>query len=102
MRLAKSDRKINVNGVDMCWCITHQDYLPCEEFYIRPKVPTGYDYRCSECARAIAQKNRYDRLGYEKMDDKTATNVVLTILGYDPHSDIPVHEQFIQKHYDRI
>lgn len=102
MRSAQSDRKKIVDGVDMCWCATHKDYLPCDQFYLRPKSITGHDYCCMECVKVKSQLYRYKRLGYDKMDDKTATNVVLSLMGYDPHSEVSVHEQFIQKHYERI
>jgi hypothetical protein len=55
-----------------------------------------------ECVKAKTQTYRYKRLGYDKMDDRTATNVVLSLMGYDPHSEVTVHQQFIQKHYERI
>jgi hypothetical protein len=102
MRSAKSNRKITVDGVDLCWCKTHISYLPCDKFYIRPRTHTGFDYSCSECTKTKSYEARNKRKPDNTIDEKTAAHNLLRGMGYDPDSEIPVYKQFQLKYNERI
>lgn len=102
MRSARSDRMIRVEGVNLCWCKMHGGYLPCDKFYLRPRTGTGYDYNCSECTKTKAYESRNKNKPDNTIDERTAAMNLLRSIGYDPDSDIPVHEQFQKKINERI
>ncbi len=102
MRSARSDRHIKVDGKDLCWCTNHQGYFPCDQFYLRPKTGTGYDYNCMDCTKKKAYESREKRKPDNTIDERTAAMNLLRNLGYDTDSEIPIHKQFEQKLHERI
>lgn len=92
----KQPRRINVNGVDMCWCKRHEAYIECSKFYYRYHN-NMYEYECKEC---ISERNRLFKLKNKegKPTEKELKEIFLRACGYDPESKIPIHEQFLIKH----
>jgi len=101
MRSVQSERLILRDGEEFCWCTSHQEYLPCEGFYIREKTGTGFDYKCKQCLKDLQKQNRA-KTAIPKINEREIANDILTRLGYDLNSDIPVHEQLMKKYNDRI
>jgi hypothetical protein len=102
MRSQESKRLIKQGDTLLCWCVSHKEYLPCDQFYIRDRTSTGYDYNCSTCIKEQSKKNRAKKNTIPKVSERELSNNLLTRLGYDLESDLTVHEQFIQKYHDRI
>jgi hypothetical protein len=102
MQFQQSERMIKQEGVSLCWCAMHKEYLPCDQFYIRERTGTGYDYNCMTCIKEQAKRSREKNRSIPKENEKQISDHILTRLGYDTQSDIPVHEQFLKKYHDRI
>lgn len=91
----KSNRYRVINGVEMCFCKLHQEWLECSNFYYRNRN-SMFEYSCKPC---ILAKNRNNKEKREwKLGDKEMATKVLQACGYDPSSTIPVWEQFLIKH----
>jgi hypothetical protein len=102
MQSPESKRLIKRDGELFCWCVKHNDYFPCEDFYKRDRTSTGYDYNCMTCIKEQAKKSREKHRAIPKENEKQISDHILTRLGYDTQSDVPVHEQFLKKYHDRI
>lgn len=91
------DRHKIVDGVEYCLCSGHGYFLPCSEFGLAKKYHHGYNYRCKECAKNLTPA-KWGHAQKKVENEKIELQRVLKVLGYDPTSTIPIHQQFILKH----
>ncbi len=86
-----------IDGVEYCLCSSHGHFLPCTEFSNVNKYYHGYNYRCKDCAKNLTPAQWGS--GQKKVEnEKMGSQRLLMVLGYDPTSTIPIHQQFLLKH----
>lgn len=85
------------DGKEWCFCSSHGEFLPCEQFTKSKTYEHGYEYRCRYCWKnSIPSK-----FGTHQIKQQMERNIVDNFLkqcGYDPTSPVPVYEQFLIKH----
>ena len=86
-----------MDGREWCYCSSHDGWLPCSEFGKVKKYTTGYNYRCKECALSKIP-SKYNPRKTQTFNEENSVREILKIIGYNPDSQIPVHEQFLIKH----
>ena len=82
------------NGVPHCFCSKHEEFHPCDEFQ-RSKGGHGYQYNCREIVKLHNGPRSND---LARKNEKEQAMEMLTLLGYDTNSEIPIHQQFQIKH----
>lgn len=86
------------DGVELCYCSGHNDYLPCTEHTRANHNPHGYDYKCRKCIRERRTSKLYPN-DEQRESERILTNQILKSIGYDPESHLSVHKQFLMKHH---
>lgn len=86
-----------VDGVSLCWCAGHKDYLPCKEFAPSISWNNGYNYKCVVCTTAKLDERKQKKLE-GVIPERELLNLFYRQCGYDPESPIPIHEQFLIRH----
>jgi hypothetical protein len=88
-----------IDGERYLMCASHLDYSHENDFHTHRANITGKQYRCITCERKnIPSQSEY---GIKKQNKELKeTMVFLEKLGYDINSEIPIHEQFKQRHYN--
>jgi hypothetical protein len=78
-----------IDGRQFCHCAKHNDFLPCEEFHKDNTKKHKHRSSCIEC----------DRIGKIPEDYTTKhAKIILSKLGYNVKSKIPIWQQFLIKH----
>lgn len=85
------------DGIELCFCSSHGEFLPCEEFTKSKTYDHGFEYRCRECYKNKVP-SKYGFQQNKRNIEERALNDFLIQCGYDPTSLVPVHEQFLIKH----
>jgi len=103
--MSKGDYKTRFNEHGEIFCTYGNHYLPPEQFSIYKNINNQEYYAswCRECRRKYNRERKQD--DYPKMwwriqeteENKLYSKVLLTLLGYDTESSIPVHKQFEKK-----
>ena len=78
------------------YCVSCEDYKPVSEFYKCPKCKSGYQYSCVTCHRV-----RWRELNPEPITDEEALDHILTKMGYDTNGDKTIHEQFVERVFEK-
>lgn len=87
------------DGVQVCWCSREQLYKPCSNFTIT-KDNHGFTYYCRDC---LAEMKLPDYEPEIPIYVRKGADKVLQKIGYKTNSEIPVHQQFLIKHFnDRV
>jgi len=92
-----NDRYKLVDGIELCFCSGHYDYLPCSEFQRNRGFAHGYNYSCIQC-QENGVKSKWGPTIKKEENEKLLVNQFLENLGYDLHSPKPVHQQFSEKY----
>lgn len=84
-----------VDDIEFCYCVKCKEYHDCTEFGYDTRTPHGYSKTC--------EKMMKERLGFkshfsQSQFNRKSADEILTKLGYNLKSTIPVHEQFLIKH----
>jgi hypothetical protein len=90
------ERKILIEGVEHCWCVTQSQYFPCSKFFKSEVNPHGYHNSCKRCVT----KNKVGERGEfweENPRDLIVAHELLERMGYNTKSKIPIHLQFKHK-----
>jgi hypothetical protein len=82
------------DGVEMCLCSKHEEFHPCDDFQ-RTKGGHGYQYNCREITKIYNGPRSND---LARIKEKEQSMEMLTLLGYDTKSEIPIYQQFEIKH----
>lgn len=86
------------NGV-LVWCTKGNQYKPAEEFYTWKSHSSGYSSSCKKCTLDYNRKMDREFRGKDNYETKEEyVDFILTKLGYDVESEIPIYEQFNRKH----
>jgi hypothetical protein len=87
---------IYIDDQEWVWCKNEQEYKPASEFEFNQGTRHGYHFHCRECWSEI--RRNCDTQESRRRNDRNGADRVLTRLGYDIMSDVPVHEQFLSRH----
>jgi hypothetical protein len=90
----KSERLIEIDGIQSCWCAREKNYQPCTNFIKNRKTSTGFQYVCKDC---LSTNPGLDSMTEEDFG-YTEVVEILTRLGYNLNGDEPVYKQFLKKH----
>ena len=82
-----------IDGQKWCHCARHDAFAPCDEFHIDNSKKHKYRSSCIVCERNMKHKEVIP-LGY----NERYARIILTRLGYDVKSKIPIWQQFLIKH----
>jgi hypothetical protein len=83
----------DIDGVKWCHCAKHDGFSPCDEFGKDNHSKHKYRSSCKICER-MYNLNKEIPMGYVEKYSR----IMLTSMGYDVKSKIPIHEQFLIKH----
>lgn len=89
-------RVIEKNGEKLQLCTNCEEYLPFESFTVNQRTSTKRNYVCKTCHNSKVRSRKK-----VVVSDKIVSDQILTSLGYDVESDIPIHEQFKIRHYSK-
>jgi len=94
--LRQTQRLIVIDDIDHCWCSKHQEYFPCTEFNTQKNSSNGYQSCCKVCNK----KYQAEQIPVDDIEDFIIrqSKIMLSNLGYDVESEVPVSEQFRKKH----
>ena len=85
------------DGNELWYCSYHQEHEPRECFYASKTTGRGFQTYCKEAQRTYngrVEKSVKD----SKIPGKEIVYHILTKLGYDVESDVPIHVQFDLRH----
>lgn len=88
------DKLILVDGLKLCFCIGCQTFHPCSEHFKDKKNKTGYSSRCKLNKKKYSRPPKPSKAEFVNEESEK----MLSRLGYDTNSTIPIHQQFIIKH----
>lgn len=86
-----------IDGVELCFCSAHYDFLPCENFSKNKTYHHGFHYRCFECEN-LGIKSKWEPNIKKEESEKKTVQELLQHLGYDTLSNTPIYQQFLNKH----
>lgn len=86
-----------IDGQPWCFCSSHDEFFPCEQFTKSRTFEHGYEYRCKSC-QYNQIPSKYSTRGISRQNELDIVKKFLVSCGYNPESTIPVHEQFLIKH----
>lgn len=93
--IEKIERIIINNGVQFCYCTLEETYKPCTEFNTRNSESNGFQYYCKECCKLTRSDEYIPRI---RPNELKLSKLILESIGYNPNSEITIHQQFIKKH----
>lgn len=78
-------------------CIFCRVVKPLDNFVKHKQCSDGRGNMCKDCYNQKKRDQRFDNRAVSK-EDRQMVHDILTRLGYNLNSDIPVHQQFLIKH----
>lgn len=84
------------DGTELWYCSFHDTFEPREAFYANKHTRRGFQTYCKVGQRI------YNEQSMSSDVDKNRAYELLSLLGYDIHSGIPIHLQFDERHKKNI
>ena len=87
------DRYLEEDGVTKHICSDCREYKTLDNFGKNSYTRNGLQYQCRQC---ISLRNKGEKP--PPVSDKELSDMVLSSMGYDTNSNVPIHVQFQKKH----
>lgn len=85
---------------ELVWCSEEKQYKPATEFDSSIYTEHGYMSICKDCR--ILNKVKYKNAGQLRIDEeKKIAHKMLENIGYDTNSEKSIHEQFVEKVFEK-
>ena len=90
------ERKIFIDDIEHCWCLSEHEYFPCSQFFLSDKNEHGYHNSCKRCVskNKVGERSEFYQ---ENQNDLVIAHQLLERMGYNTKSKIPIHLQFKHK-----